>query len=158
MINRFARAKIRFNEEHFPASNHVTDNVQKYYNYAVTDGEVTFTDPEMARLVQAAQIVLPVSDPYALANVKLAMDVFSEEEFKKKFPFKDGDYTYENLIYAISYFPAFCGEYKEGTEYDNLQDGNSACKRELATLLAHIAYETYWPDYGPDIYSTGLYF
>ena len=51
-----------------------------------------------------------------------------------------------DLIYAISYFPAFCGEYKEGTDYKNLENPLSACKRELATLFAHIVYETYEPE------------
>lgn len=37
-------------------------------------------------------------------------------------------------------FPAFCNEYKPIR--DNLQNQELACRRELATLFAHMMYET----------------
>jgi chitodextrinase len=56
-------------------------------------------------------------------------------------PFRDGIYTYEQFLTAISTFPAFCGE--RGTHgHAATLTADQVCQKELATLFAHFAKET----------------
>ena len=50
------------------------------------------------------------------------------------------DNDYEAFLQSVAMFPAFCNEYKPIR--DNLQNQELACRRELATLFAHMIYET----------------
>ena len=43
---------------------------------------------------------------------------------------------------AVAQYPAFCGEYNEKSNLANLDNLRSACRRELATLFAHMIYES----------------
>ena len=43
-------------------------------------------------------------------------------------------YTYQNFLKAVAKFPAFCGESNGPRGYNE----NDTCKRELATLFAHM--------------------
>ena len=47
-----------------------------------------------------------------------------------------------DFLRAVALYPAFCGEHNEASELFNLEDSEKACKRELATLMAHIVFET----------------
>ena len=48
---------------------------------------------------------------------------------------------YETFLMAASLFPKFCDEYNEDP-YNNLSNQTDACKKELATLFAHVAFES----------------
>jgi predicted chitinase len=58
-------------------------------------------------------------------------DVVSEQLFNEIFPGRDSFYTYQGLVEATKYYPAFAGT---GTEDDR--------KREAAAFLANVARET----------------
>lgn len=47
-------------------------------------------------------------------------------------------YTFEDFLKAVGSFPAFCGESKEGSKMSK----ENICKKELATLFAHMTQET----------------
>ena len=63
---------------------------------------------------------------------------------------------YESFLTAVAQFSAFCGEYNSTTIVMNLDNAEQACKRELATLFAHITHESGIPDADNPEY-TGMY-
>lgn len=77
-------------------------------------------------------------------NVVRVASIMDEAKFDDFFPLKDDLYTYTNFLKAVGKFPHFCNEVND--EYTglktNAEDVDQACKRELATLFAHIAYES----------------
>ena len=77
-----------------------------------------------------------------LKNVARVNQLFPEEAYNKLFPFRQNGFDYDNFIEAIASFPAFCNEYVNIATIPNLKTQDLACKRELATLLAHVTYET----------------
>lgn len=60
------------------------------------------------------------------------MTVLPEKSFEFVFPIKNKIYTYEAFLQAVGSFPSFCGEHKKD------QDAWEVCRKELATLFAHI--------------------
>jgi chitodextrinase len=83
-----------------------------------------------------------LSDWETKANVQRVTSHLSEDAFDFFFPLADSLYTYENFLKAVAKFPAFCNEYNEDLSGLNTEDIDNTCKRELATLFAHIAYES----------------
>merc|ERR1711971_797719 len=78
------------------------------------------------------------------ANVQRVSSIISEAKFNQLFPLADSFYTYGNFLKAVGKFPAFCNEFN--ADYTghkiNAENLEMTCKRELATLFAHIAYES----------------
>jgi len=77
-------------------------------------------------------------------NVVRVASILDEAKFDEFFPLKDDFYTYTNFLKAVGKFPHFCNEVND--DYTGLKTNaeniDQACKRELATLFAHIAYES----------------
>ena len=73
-------------------------------------------------------------------------EAFEELYPDRKVQFNNNEiYTelnYEHFLKAVAQFPAFCGEYDSTSEEMNLDNEEQACKRELATLFAHITHES----------------
>ena len=70
-------------------------------------------------------------------NVKRVMRVFSNTSWDFFFPVRNPLYNYDDFLYAVASYPAFCNSSPEGE--DMLDD---YCRRELATLFAHIIEES----------------
>ena len=109
--------------------------------------------------------MVPIEDIgniYELPNVNLVNTILPQEAFEELYPdrkvqFNNNEiYTelnYEHFLKAVAQFPAFCGEYSSTSEEMNLDNEEQACKRELATLFAHITHETGNPDANNPEYS-----
>ena len=87
---------------------------------------------------------------YEQPNVILVNSILSEQDFNDLFPDRNWSFTtnekhkyleYGHFLTAVAQYPAFCGEYVADAA-DNLESATKACGRELATLLAHMTYET----------------
>ena len=96
-------------------------------------------DPEAERRIISARLEsgpgVQNEDKY---NVRRIMEVFCEEDFEHLFPNHDHLYTYESFVVAAGLYPKFCGESDPSLALSETE----ACKRELATLFAHIIYES----------------
>ena len=153
-------AKILFDTEvTFPQADHVAASRE----YSVESGVVTFFDPEVQRRVTSAQMtwIKDINEAgEALStyeNVQLIKSFFSFNDWSTYFPLALEEYTYYRMLKAIAQYPAFCNEYDTGSGQANLHSKEFACKRELATLFAHIIHETRDRDSNaPDPYKTGL--
>jgi len=79
-------------------------------------------------------------------------------DFDYLFSARDTVYSYELFLNAVAQFPAFCNEHRPSADsFDNLGTDESACRRELATLFAHIIYESGQPVSGDETsFLTGL--
>ena len=82
------------------------------------------------------------------------MEVFSESDFEHLFPQHSRHFTYDALLVAAGLYPKFCNEDDPSlglTEAD-------VCKRELATLFAHIIHETNAgePEHSHEYFRQGL--
>lgn len=74
----------------------------------------------------------------AQTNVILVKSILTEDNWNQSFPYASSVYTYANFMRAVAKFPMFCNEVPSASA-EILSD---ICKRELATLLAHIKYES----------------
>jgi len=85
-----------------------------------------------------------VSAAYIPENRLRVQQILSEAMFDEFFPLADDFYTYQMFLEAVEAFPAFCNEVNlnYAGHKINAADKDQACKRELATLFAHIAYTT----------------
>ena len=103
---------------------------------------VSFVDEATKQRVQAAQMVqlADIGDIYKQANVMLVSSILSENDWDNLFPERHEKYGYWAFLKSVAMYPAFCNEFKPAR--DNLQSQELACRRELATLLAHMMYET----------------
>ena len=71
-------------------------------------------------------------------NVTLVKSLMSSATWTQSFPFNNLIYTYDNFLRAVAKFPMFCNEVSSVSTM-TLEE---ACKQEIATLLAHISYES----------------
>ena len=78
---------------------------------------------------------------YSYSNVQLVNELLTQEDWNFLFPLDDNN-AYETFLTAIAQFPAFCSEFRDDGQWPNLQTQEKACKRELATLFAHIIFNT----------------
>jgi hypothetical protein len=77
------------------------------------------------------------------SNVQLIKEVMPYHYYEGIFMSHHADYTYEVFLQAASLYPKFCGEFiQAGTFSYNYDSASKACRRELATLFAHIAYDS----------------
>ena len=86
-------------------------------------------------------------------NQMLLDYIFPKEAFDYLFRERDILYEYEDFYDAVAQYPAFCGEYNSESRHRNLRNEVDACKRELATLFAHITYESGGHSSLPNIYA-----
>ena len=84
-----------------------------------------------------------LGDIYQYENVKLVRSILTLEDFIELFPFGMRlIYHQYNFLKAVAQYPAFCGEYRAIQGIYNLSNQRAACKRELATLFAHMIFES----------------
>ncbi len=107
--------------------------------FTISNGQATFSQETKARQVTAATMRQPVAgeDIYELANVALVNNVFPEGAWDYLFPNRVESYDYDSFLGAVARYPSFCGE----TGLDDLTL-EETCMRELATILAHMIFET----------------
>ena len=79
---------------------------------------------------------------YLYDNVARVARIFTMGNSEALFLIKLSKYEYIDFLRAIAQFPAFCSEYDAASDEPDLQDTDTACKRELATLFAHMTFET----------------
>jgi chitodextrinase len=70
------------------------------------------------------------------SNVRRVESIVTPEIWDYVFPLKTDEYTYTGFLRAVGKFPAYCGEYDDG------RDAEEVCRRVLATSFAHFAQET----------------
>jgi hypothetical protein len=70
-------------------------------------------------------------------DIEKQRGILPEETFEELFPARNENYTYEGFLKAVARFPKFCSEDEDGGA-----GSDEMCKRELATLFAHIVKET----------------
>ena len=96
-------------------------------------------DPDAQRRIDSAMLQSgPGVENEDKENVRRIMDVFREHDWNFLFPMTDRLYTYDSFIVAAGLYPKFCNE-------DDPSLGLTAddvCRRELATLFAHVIFET----------------
>ncbi len=69
-------------------------------------------------------------------NVKRVEHVFPFEQWTFLTQMAAPEYSYERFLRAIGKFPAFCGDYTDGRNADEI------CKKSIVTAFAHFAQET----------------
>ncbi|ERP38971.1 glycoside hydrolase family 19 protein [Chitinivibrio alkaliphilus] len=70
------------------------------------------------------------------ANVRRVEEIVTPEIWEYVFPRRADEYTYTGFLQAVGKFPAFCGDYDDG------RDAEEVCRRVIATSFAHFAQET----------------
>jgi hypothetical protein len=107
------------------------------HNIEIVNGVPKPTNSDMKRRFSSAIALEGEPDDFiSFENVKRVDKILGEDDFDKLFPLRNKNtYTYEGLLKAVGKFPAFCDE-------SNLsgygKDLDKTCKRELATLFAHM--------------------
>ena len=131
------------------------NDVHEQY-YRVNNGVPYFTYQNTRQRVNSARMIFRGDldeNIYQYENVLLVNQLLSQEAFDILFSERDGRLQYRHFLVAVAQFPAFCGEYANKLWIPNLGSAEQACKRELATLFAHMTYET--GDKPDDLDSTG---
>lgn len=77
-------------------------------------------------------------------NAKRVDDIIGTDNWNHWFSLANTDagMTYDNFLKAVAKFPYFCNEHNADEEGLNTKNIKETCKRELATLFAHIAFES----------------
>ncbi|CAH9053564.1 hypothetical protein PSECIP111854_01195 [Pseudoalteromonas sp. CIP111854] len=70
------------------------------------------------------------------SNVKRVESVFPQAQWDFLTHMAAPEYTYTRFLRAIGKFPAFCGDYTDGRNADEI------CKKSIITAFAHFAQET----------------
>ncbi len=70
------------------------------------------------------------------SNVQRVEALMSGEDFEFLFPERAPEYDYRKFLQAVAKFPAYCGDYDDG------RDAEQICRVSLATTFAHFAQET----------------
>ncbi|MGP9800817.1 glycoside hydrolase family 19 protein [Rheinheimera sp. NSM] len=70
------------------------------------------------------------------SNVQRIERLFDEQQFEYVFPMRAPEYTYRGFLQAAAKFPAFCGDYEDGRNAEEI------CSKTLAVAVAHFAQET----------------
>jgi GH18 family chitinase/chitodextrinase len=86
------------------------------------------------------------------SNVKRVEAIVTEQDWEYLFPMRSPEYTYNNFLKAVGKFPAFCGDYSDG------RDAEEICKVSLSTMFAHFTQETggHTPNISTPEYRQGL--
>lgn len=112
--------------------------------FSIVNGIVYYEDLDWVQRVESAQIqhLDPNESIYSRDNVVLVNMIFTEEMSAELFSEAHSQFLYDKFLTAIAYYPMFCAEYVYSESNPNLQSQEVACKRELATFMAHIIYES----------------
>ncbi|QLI83285.1 hypothetical protein HZU75_13060 [Chitinibacter fontanus] len=102
------------------------------------------TDTQAIARIRAALRVLPDTQVEAVTpgnpanpdNVKRVERIISVSKFDSLFPVRNVAYSYTNLLRAVAKFPAYCDNYTDGRNADQI------CAKLLATSFAHFTQET----------------
>ena len=78
------------------------------------------------------------TDYLTLTNVKLVQSFLTKDDWDYLFPLSITLYSYDVFLQAVGEFPKFCGEGTQDPDGSYL----TSCKREIATVLAHMTRET----------------
>ncbi|WP_299694725.1 glycoside hydrolase family 19 protein [uncultured Vibrio sp.] len=73
-------------------------------------------------------------------NVKNVERIISAETWDFLFPLRNPAYTYENFLKAVGKYPAFCDDYTDGHNTEQI------CRDSLAVVFAHFTQETSYND------------
>ena len=73
-------------------------------------------------------------------NVKRVEGIVKASDWEYLFPLRAQAYTYSNFLKAVGKFPALCKTYNDG------RDSDAICRKELATMFAHFAHESWRPE------------
>lgn len=124
------------------------DHVQRIagVTYKYTNGIPGSEDADTNRRIKAPQ-ALPeseMSDYEQNDNVVRVDKLIGIDNWNYWFSLADtgSGMTYENFLKAVAKFPYFCNDHNEAQEGLNTENIDQTCKRELATLFAHIAFES----------------
>ena len=108
-------------------------------NVGVKNGIPYGIDPSTSRRIEAATLQSgPGVQNEDKENVRRIMEVFSEDDFEHLFPQHNRHFTYDSFLVAAGLYPKFCNEDDPSLGLNQAD----VCKRELATLFAHIIHET----------------
>ena len=78
------------------------------------------------------------ADVSNLKNVRMVAGNFSQSKFDSWTSNANSIYNYDNFLKAVAKFPAFCDESNDPFGLDE----NETCKREIATLFAHMTIDS----------------
>lgn len=128
------------------ANAEIVDNYywQKYdkifdKNIEIKDGIPYGTDEATDHFVQSSRASCGHKDDYLTqANVLRVRRVFPIAKFNEftNEANRDCQYSYDNFLRAVAKYPAFCNESAHG---DSVVQLDEMCKKELATLFAHMS-------------------
>ncbi|QLG89895.1 chitinase [Chitinibacter bivalviorum] len=104
----------------------------------------TLTNSDIFRKVKASVRTLPNAQVEAVtpgsmtnpSNVKRVEGIVSKAKWDYYFAVANPSYTYPRFLQAVAKFPAFCGDYTDGRNADEI------CRRSLSAMFAHFAQET----------------
>ena len=87
-------------------------------------------------------------------NVRRVESILKSPDWDYLFPVRSPEYSYTSFLRAVAKFPAFCGSYDDG------RDGESICRKSLATMFAHFTQETggHTPHWQEPEWRQGLFF
>jgi hypothetical protein len=110
-----------------------------------TNGIPSSNDDKFNRKITASHALEEnqMNDWENFNNVKRVKQHVSENKFDQFFPIKNDFYTYDGFLKAVGKFPNFCDDFNvEKDDTLNMKNIDEVCKRELATLFAHITFES----------------
>ncbi|MPW31813.1 chitinase [Agarivorans sp. B2Z047] len=84
---------------------------------------------------EIVEAVVPLSDSNP-DNVKRVESFITADEWEHLFPKRSPEYTYRHFLQAIAKYPAFCGNYDDGRDADEI------CRKSISTMFAHFTQET----------------
>ena len=120
-----------------------TNKEDKFKFEINNDEEIVFKDPNVARIYNSGKIIqqsieLDFTTPEKLPeNVLRIMKIFNEFDLSTLIKRGNSSLDLNDFLKAAARFPAFCNEvFIEGMSLDD------SCKKELATLFAHMGVET----------------
>jgi len=104
---------------------------------------LTSDDPLVFRRLKAPLAIDgDVGDWENAENVLRVKSVLDDSLWSNLFPVADSFYTYEDFLKSVAKWPYFCNEWNEEEAGLNTEDIENTCKRELATLFAHMAVQS----------------
>ena len=84
----------------------------------------------------------PNTDTYLQQdNIQRIMSIATEEDYEEAFPIRNSSLTYNELLFAAAHYPQFC-DYQPIDKVVDEARAEAYCRKELATLMAHIATDT----------------
>jgi len=105
--------------------------------YALTSTPLMTSVKDTIRTIDSAEVEKIVPNRFDNpVNTRRVEGIISSSDWDFMFPKRSPEYTYTNFLKAVGKFPAFCGEYDDG------RDAEQICRKSLATMFAHFTQET----------------